>query len=144
VRVALSVFAFACMVAGIAGLYYSRALFGSRPAALAIQIAAALLMIYARVTFGRRSFHAAANPTKGGLVTSGPYAFLRHPIYAAVIYFVWAGALDHAAPRAIAWAALITVGAVVRMLMEERLLLARYPEYAGYRARVKRVVPFVL
>ena len=132
------------MVAGIAGQYYAHALFAARPAALAIQIAAALLMFAARLTFGRRSFHAAANPTAGGLVTSGPYAYLRHPIYAAVIYFVWAGAIDHASWRGAVSAAVITAGAVLRMLMEERLLLARYPEYAAYRERVKRVVPFVL
>ena len=51
-------------------------------------------MVAARITFGRRSFHAAANPTEGGLVTTGPYAYIRHPIYAAILYFVWAGALD--------------------------------------------------
>jgi protein-S-isoprenylcysteine O-methyltransferase Ste14 len=34
----------------------------------------------ARVTFGGRSFHVGANPTEGGLVTKGPYRFVRHPI----------------------------------------------------------------
>jgi protein-S-isoprenylcysteine O-methyltransferase Ste14 len=42
----------------------------------------------ARVTFGRRSFHAAANPTAGGLVTTGPYRLIRHPIYTAACLFV--------------------------------------------------------
>jgi protein-S-isoprenylcysteine O-methyltransferase Ste14 len=140
----MSVVAFAAMVGGIVGLYYEGALFASRPVAVAIQVGAFALMIAARVAFGRRSFHAAANPTGGGVVTAGPYAYIRHPIYAAVIYFSWAGALDHFSPVAAACAALISAGAVVRMLMEERLLLVRYPDYASYRARVKRILPFVL
>jgi protein-S-isoprenylcysteine O-methyltransferase Ste14 len=140
----LSVLAFAAMVAGIAGLFVARALFATHPVAIAVQVAAFLLMIAARITFGRRSFHAAANPTEGGLVTSGPYGWIRHPIYAAVIYFVWAGALSHASWPAAGWALVITAGAVARMLIEERMLTARYPDYAAYRARVRRIVPFVL
>lgn len=132
------------MVAGIAGLFVVRAIAATHPVAIAVQVAAVLLMIAARITFGRRSFHAAANPTEGGLVTNGPYAWIRHPIYAAVIYFVWAGALSHASWPAAGWAALITVGAAARMRIEERMLTERYPDYAAYRARVRRVVPFVL
>src|SRR3954463_1331814 len=110
------------MALGMAGLYYSHALFAHHPAAIAIQIAAALLMIAARLTFGRRSFHPGANPTEGGLVTTGPYAYVRHPIYASILYFVWAGALDNFSLAACAWAALLTAGAIARMLMEERML----------------------
>ena len=83
------------MVIGIAGLFIKGALFATHPAAMAFQAAMFLLMAWSRIVFGRRSFHAAADPTAGGLVTTGPYAYLRHPIYAAVIHFAWAGALSH-------------------------------------------------
>jgi protein-S-isoprenylcysteine O-methyltransferase Ste14 len=139
----LSVLAFAAMVVGLAGLYHSRALFAAHPLVIAVQVAAFLLMVAARITFGRRSFHAAANPTAGGLVTSGPYAYVRHPIYAAVIYFVWAGALDHFSWGVIAYAALITVGAFIRMHLEEYFLARTYPQYPAYKSRVRRIVPFV-
>jgi protein-S-isoprenylcysteine O-methyltransferase Ste14 len=132
------------MVAGIAGLYRVHALLAARAPAIAMQVAAFLLMIAARITFGRRSFHADAAPTEGGLVTSGPYAYVRHPIYAAVILFTWAGALDRFTWPAAACAVVITAGAAIRIALEERLLTARYPAYAAYRARVKRIVPFVL
>jgi protein-S-isoprenylcysteine O-methyltransferase Ste14 len=139
----LSVLAFAAMVVGLAGQYYSGALFGTHPINIAVQVAAFLLMIAARLTFGRRSFHASADPTAGDLVTTGPYAYFRHPIYAAIIYFIWAGALDHFSWRVLAWAELITAGAFTRMHIEEYLLVRKYPEYREYKRRVKRLVPFV-
>ena len=139
----LSVAAFVLMVLGIVGLYRVHALFARHVATIAVQVAAMLLMIAARLAFGRRSFHAAATPTAGGLVTTGPYGYIRHPIYAAVIYFAWAGALDNFSLAAVAAAAAITAGAFVRLLSEERLLLERYPEYRGYMTRVRRIVPFV-
>jgi len=135
--------AFALMVAGIAVIYYSHALIAHRAVPIAIQVAAVLLMIAARISFGRRSFHAAANPTAGGIVTTGPYAYIRHPIYAAAMYFVWAGAIDSFSWMALGGALLVTAGAFIRMLSEEQLLVDRYPEYRGYMARVRRVVPFV-
>jgi len=101
-------------------------------------------MLWARLTFGRRSVHAAANPTAGGVVTTGPYRFVRHPIYAAILYFLWAGVLSHARVPHIALAALATMMVAVRIATEERLLVRRYPEYAAYAARTKRVIPFVL
>jgi protein-S-isoprenylcysteine O-methyltransferase Ste14 len=101
-------------------------------------------MLAARITFGRRSFHAAANPTAGGVVSTGPYAYIRHPIYAAAIYFTWAGALDHLSGMSLCWAVLLTAGAFTRMLIEERMLVERYPEYREYQARTRRVLPFVV
>jgi protein-S-isoprenylcysteine O-methyltransferase Ste14 len=105
---------------------------------------ASALMIWARITFGRRSYHAAANPTAGGLVATGPYRWLRHPIYSAVLYFVWAAALDHRTRDAFAAAGVVTVGVVFRMYAEETLLVRMYPEYAAYAARTARVIPFVV
>src|SRR4249920_1483480 len=131
------------MVAGLAGLFYAGALFAIHAINIAIQVAAFALMVAARLTFGRRSFHAAADPTAGDLVTTGPYAYFRHPIYAAIIYFIWAGALDHFSWRVLAWAELITAGAFTRMHIEEYLLVRRYPEYRAYKKRAKKLIPFV-
>lgn len=143
-RSRLSLLAFAAMVAGIAGLYYSRALFSESPAVIAPQLVAAALMAWARTAFGKRSFHAAASPTAGGIVRSGPYRYLRHPIYTAAMLFVWPGAIRQGSAIAIGCAALVSAGAVVRMLCEEQLLLEQYPEYAEYARTTRRVIPFVL
>ncbi len=140
---AVSIAAYLAMVAGILLQLASRSLLGTNPIAVAVQVAAVALMLWARVTFGTRSFHAAANPTEGGLVTSGPYRWLRHPIYAAVLWFVWAGALSNRNASGVASAFVVTAGTLVRILLEESQLKQRYPEYEPYMQRTRRVIPFV-
>jgi protein-S-isoprenylcysteine O-methyltransferase Ste14 len=132
------------MAAGLGVLYAAGHLFGRHPLSIGVQVLAPVLMIAARVTFGLRSFHGMANPTAGGLVTTGPYRYIRHPIYASIIYFAWAGALDRPTWVTVASALLVTAGGLHRMLAEERLVVARYPEYRDYQARVARVIPYLL
>jgi protein-S-isoprenylcysteine O-methyltransferase Ste14 len=139
-----SILAFVLMVVGLVWMVERREVLARSLPAMIVQGGAVALMIAARITFGRRSFHAAATPTAGGLVTSGPYRWLRHPIYAAVLYFVWSAAIDYHSPQALVAAGLVTAGAAVRMYAEETLLIGKYPEYAGYRARTSRVIPFVV
>jgi len=80
----LSIIGYVGMIAGLLGLLAMRNLFSSSPLIISVQVVAFLLFLWARITFGRRSYHVVANPTDGGLVTSGPYRYVRHPIYAAM------------------------------------------------------------
>lgn len=141
----LSIVGFAVAVLAIAWMAMRSVVFCNEPAGIVVQVLAAALMGWARITFGRRSFHAAANPTQGGLVSHGPYRYWRHPIYAAILYFVWAAAVCHRG-KTTAWvgALVITLGLALRMAMEERLLRQEMPGYAEYAARTKRVIPFVV
>ncbi len=139
----LSALGFVAMVLGLVGLIATRSLLSPFPVVIAVQAAAVALMVWARLTFGRRSFHAAADPTEGGLVTSGPYRFVRHPIYTAVVLFAAAGALAHPSLRSAGLATVVLAGAVTRMLAEERLLRERFPEYTEYARRTKRMIPLL-
>jgi protein-S-isoprenylcysteine O-methyltransferase Ste14 len=111
--------------------------------AIIIQVLSVLLMLWARFTFGFRSFHASANPTEGGLITSGPYHYLRHPIYAAVIYFLWTGIVSHWSLSNVILGLAATVGLFIRIFAEERLVAKRYPNYEEYARHTKRIIPYV-
>lgn len=137
----LSLLGFALIVIAALALAQIGALFSPQPWVIALQIAAAVLMLWARLSFGLRSFHADAGPTAGGLVTHGPYRFLRHPIYAAICLFIWAAVAAHLSPLTFSLGALATVGAILRLLCEERLVTERYPEYNAYAQRTKRLLP---
>ncbi len=87
----LSIIGYLGMVGGLLGLLAMRSLFSSAVLVICLQSLAFLLFLWARVTFGRRSFHLVADPTEGGLVTKGPYGCIRHPIYTAMCLFTFAG-----------------------------------------------------
>jgi protein-S-isoprenylcysteine O-methyltransferase len=76
-------------------------------------------------------------------VTTGPYRFIRHPIYTAGCLICWAGALAHPSLKSIGCGVLVLIGALLRIASEERLVLERYPEYREYAQRTKRMLPYV-
>jgi protein-S-isoprenylcysteine O-methyltransferase Ste14 len=139
----LSIIGYFGMFGGLLGLLAMRGIFSSSPFIISVQVVAFLLLLWARVTFGRRSFHVVANPTEGGLVTSGPYRYIRHPIYAAFCLFIWAGLVGHWSWSTGAVGGLVLASAVVRIICEEALVTARYPDYAQYKATTWRMIPYV-
>jgi protein-S-isoprenylcysteine O-methyltransferase Ste14 len=138
-----SVAVFVLAVLGLIYLISRGDILSANPVGIVIQVGSVGLMIWARITFGFRSFHAAANTTKGRLVTNGPYRWLRHPIYSAVIYFTWAGVMSHLHWDAAAAALLVTLSLFARMLFEERFLRETYEEYESYSKHTARLIPFV-
>jgi protein-S-isoprenylcysteine O-methyltransferase Ste14 len=140
---ALSIIGYLGMIGALYGLLYTRNLFSSSPLVISIQVAAIALLVWARLAFGRRSFHFTAGPTEGGLVTRGPYRYVRHPIYAAACLFVWASVAGHLSWGTVLCGVAVLAGAVIRMLCEEALVVAKYPEYRQYAKTTWRMVPYV-
>jgi len=83
-------------------------------------------------------------PEARALVTGGPYAHARHPLYAVEMLCIAGNAILFLQPWAGLLAALVAALQVARSVFEERVLGEAYPEYAGYRARVKRFIPGVI
>ena len=76
------------------------------------------------------------------LVTSGPYAFIRHPMYVAVLIAMLGIALNiHTVLGYGVWIILL-IDLLVKLRFEEKLLLGKFPEYQQYRRRTKRLLPF--
>jgi protein-S-isoprenylcysteine O-methyltransferase Ste14 len=139
----LSLVGYGVMVGGLIAQFATGTFFSSSPVVIAVQSGAVLLVIWARLTFGRRSFHMAGNPTDGGLVTSGPYHFIRHPIYTAICLASGAGAVAHRCWLGGLLSGLVLGSALLRIFCEEVMVTARYPEYRQYAARTWRMVPYI-
>lgn len=80
----------------------------------------------------------------GSLVETGPFAHVRHPVYAGGLLFFLGWSL-FAGVVALVLSAVLGVLWYAKALTEERRLRARYPGYAAYAGRVRRrLVPGVL
>jgi protein-S-isoprenylcysteine O-methyltransferase Ste14 len=77
------------------------------------------------------------------LVQTGAYALVRHPVYGGLILAAFGWALLRASFVAIALAAALAVFFRLKSAREERWLEERYPEYAGYRSRTRRFIPWI-
>ena len=140
---ALSIVGFLGMAAGVIAQFAAGNLLSSSPWVIAVQVGALLLFLWARLTFGWRSYHVAANPTAGGLVTSGPYRYIRHPIYTGISVLNGAGVVAHWSWVSGLLGGLVVGRALLRIYCEEFLVTARYPEYRQYAATTWRMIPYV-
>lgn len=88
------------------------------------------------------NFNIRPTPREGGqLVQSGPYRWIRHPMYSAVLLVAAACAwVDASVWTWVAMAALVAV-LTVKAGFEERWMSAKHPGYADYCGRSKRFVP---
>jgi protein-S-isoprenylcysteine O-methyltransferase Ste14/Flp pilus assembly pilin Flp len=80
-------------------------------------------------------------PEARGLVTHGPYALVRHPLYLGEFGAMAGLLIASPSPRNLAAGAVFVVAQFTRMGFEERALTREFPEYADYAARTPRVVP---
>jgi protein-S-isoprenylcysteine O-methyltransferase Ste14 len=78
------------------------------------------------------------------VVTTGPYQYVRHPMY-AMILLMWPGiALEMGSWWALIPAAVIVIVFVIRTALEDRTLRAELPGYVEYARRVRyRLIPGV-
>lgn len=79
------------------------------------------------------------------LVTSGIYRYIRHPLYASLLFLAWGAALKAISPFSLALAALATVALFGTAKAEEVENLARWGDgYRQYMKGTRRFIPFVL
>ncbi len=107
-----------------------------------LAICGAVFAVWASRTLGR-SFTPFPKPVEAGLVTTGPFAVVRHPVYTGGLVLFVGYALHTSIPSLALTAALAGVWAG-KVRVEERLLGAVYPGYAAYCVCVRRrLIPFV-
>jgi protein-S-isoprenylcysteine O-methyltransferase Ste14 len=99
------------------------------------------LAIYARWHLGRNWGMPMSRKEQPELITSGPYAYIRHPIYTGLLLAILGSAIG----ANISWALmLIPVGAyfILSARQEESAMLQQFPQqYSAYMARTGMLVP---
>lgn len=101
--------------------------------------------LWARMTLGGNWSGRVTLKENHELIERGPYRIVRHPIYTGLMLMLLATALLIGRAGAFAGCLVVFAGFWIKLLQEERLMMRTFPDqYAAYRRRVKRIIPFVL
>ena len=83
-------------------------------------------------------------PTAGAtLIQSGPYRFVRHPMYAGGIAMAYGWSLFVCGWLTLVYATILFAFLDVKATREERWLTTRFPDYPAYQGRVRKLIPFI-
>lgn len=121
------------------------------PFTLGLAVAAVILSyvglgvaVWARTCLGRNWSAIPELKTGHELVTRGPYAVVRHPIYTGLLLMFAAIAVLWATPAGLFLLLVVIAGIQLKLSREETLLAGEFPDqWPAYRARTRRVVPLV-
>lgn len=110
-----------------------------------VMLAGLLLTWLARIHLGRLWSSAITRKEQHRVVDTGPYAYVRHPIYAGIITALIATAIIEATLVAFVGAMLIALGLWLKARAEERFLMGELgPDaYESYCRRVPMLIPFL-
>ncbi len=111
----------------------------------ALTLAGIAAMWWARIHLGRLWSSAITRKDGHHLVDTGPYAYVRHPIYAGLLIALAATAAAQATPGALVGAATVIFALWLKARAEERFLADELGAeiYGDYRRRVPMLVPFL-
>ena len=112
---------------------------------IAIQLVGLILGIAALLTVGVRNFSAFPAPREGiKLVTTGPFRFIRHPMYLAVLLVTAPISINAPTTSKVLLLVLLVIILIVKIKVEERLLTTRFSEYNRYQQTSWSLIPFVI
>ena len=104
-----------------------------------------LISVWARLTLGRNWSGTVTIKQDHELVTTGPYAIVRHPIYTGLLLAILGSAVALAEWRGVVAFVLATAALWMKLRREERWMREQFGEaYAAYARRVAALVPFIL
>jgi len=111
---------------------------------LIIELAAIALGAWAIMHMAKYSkFRARPDPAKEArLLATGPYTYIRNPMYAAVILGFTALLIDSFTWIRFTIYILEIIVLLKKISFEETALAEKFPAYAAYKSRTRRLIPF--
>jgi protein-S-isoprenylcysteine O-methyltransferase Ste14 len=114
-----------------------------RVAGIVLMVAGGGLLFAAFAGLGKNLTPLPYPKDDGHLVQTGAYRLVRHPIYCGGIALAFGWALCVHGPLTALYAVLLLVFLDVKSRREERWLSAKFPGYADYQKKVRKLIPFV-
>jgi len=112
---------------------------------LALTAAGIAFAIWARAWIGRNWSGTVTIKEQHELIQSGPYAWVRHPIYSGFLLAFVGTALIQGQLRGLLGFFLVLLGFTLKLRLEENFMAEQFGNaYSDYKKRVRALVPYVI
>jgi protein-S-isoprenylcysteine O-methyltransferase Ste14 len=110
-----------------------------------LYVASVVFAMWGRVALGSNWSGAVAAVREGHeLVQSGPYRFVRHPIYTGLLFAMLGTAFTIGTAASYIAVLLALAAFLVRIRIEEALMVSQFPEtYPAYKQQTAALIPFL-
>jgi protein-S-isoprenylcysteine O-methyltransferase Ste14 len=110
---------------------------------VALLVAGLAFTVWARLHLGRNWSGTVTVKEGHELIRSGPYRYVRHPIYTGVLAAVLGTAIASGTLRGLLGVVIIAVALLRKLRIEERFMRETFPdEYQRYSAQTPALIPF--
>ena len=140
----LHYFLVALQFIGIFYFIFTGSVFPENIYVLIIEAIATLIGVWAVLAMKLHTVTVLPSVKQGGqLCTTGPYRVIRHPMYTAVLLLLLGLLFNNYSHTGLVVFFIVLVDLIVKMNVEEKILLAHYTDYKNYMTKTKRIIPFL-
>lgn len=121
------------------GSFYPKSIF-----VFAVEFSAMIIGSWAILAMKQHTVTVLPSVRKGAqLCTSGPYRVIRHPMYTAVLLLLLGMLFNNYSMVGLVVFLIVLIDLLVKMNVEEKILIAHYADYKDYIKGTKRIIPYV-
>ena len=111
---------------------------------LIVQLLGIFLGLWAIFAMSKSRLNITPVPRAGSsLINGGPYRFIRHPMYLALLLFLTPVILFHYSNLGILVFGIFLANLVLKLSYEEQLLLQTFNQYEDYQQHTWRLIPWI-
>jgi protein-S-isoprenylcysteine O-methyltransferase Ste14 len=110
-----------------------------------VELCALALIVWAVILMVKKSkFSDQPGPAQNAhLLETGPYKYIRNPIYSGTLLAFGVLLLDHFTILQFTIFVLLTIVLLKKISIEEKLLTQKFKSYSDYKSRTRRLIPFL-
>lgn len=114
------------------------------PFGFIVQLFAIFLGVWAIITVRKGSFSIFPEPSEQTVfIQTGSYKLIRHPMYTSILLFFLPSIVLSISIGSLFLYFILLITLILKLTYEEKLLLEKFPIYAVYQKKTKRLIPFI-